>query len=199
MTEGAAGEAETVDMSTERLEAFSDGVLAVIITITAFELKVPSSASLAALRHELPLILVYLLSFANIGIYWNNHHHLLRLTPRISPAVMWSNLFLLFWLSLIPWLTAWAGAQYRHPVPAACYGLVAMLAAVAYWILVRSIIGANEGSHVASAISRDRKGLASIGLYAVGVGLSPLSPYLAYALYVTVALMWFVPDRRLVR
>jgi hypothetical protein len=117
------GAVDGLDLSTERLEAFSDGVMAVIITLMAFELKVPSSATFDALRHELPSLLVYVLSFANIGIYWNNHHHLLRLTPKISPAVMWSNLNLLLWLSLIPVLTGWVGQQYRHSLPAAAYGV----------------------------------------------------------------------------
>ena len=186
-------------MATDRLEAFSDGVMAVIITIMAFELRAPAGTTFAALRHELAPLLVYVLSFANIGIYWNNHHHLLRFTPRISPAVMWSNLHLLFWLSLVPVLTEWVGEAPQHALPAASYGAVALAAAVAYWVLVRSIIRANSGSQIATAIGGDAKGLVSIGIYAAGIALSPLSAYFSYALYAGVAVMWFVPDRRLLR
>ena len=195
---GAEG-AGAFDMSTDRVEAFSDGVMAVIITLMAFELKVPSSSTFGSLRQELPSLLVYVLSFANIGIYWNNHHHLLRVTPRISPAMMWFNLHLLFWLSLIPVLTEWVGQQYRHSLPAATYGVAALMAAIAYTLLVRSIVRANTDSHIAAAIGGDRKGLASLGLYATGVVLSAVTPYLGYALYVAVAVIWFIPDRRLVR
>jgi uncharacterized membrane protein len=186
-----------LDLSTERLEAFSDGVMAVVITLMALELKVPISASFQALRHQLPELLVYLLSFVNIGIYWNNHHHLLRVTPKIGPAVMWANLHLLFWLSLLPLLTAWVGEEYRRSLPAAAYGVVAMMAAVAYWLLVRSIVRTNAGSRVATAIGDDRKGVASIGLYVAGVALSALTPYAGYGFYVLVAGVWFIPDPRL--
>ena len=187
-------------MVPHRLEAFSDGVMAVIITITAFGIRPPSGSSVTDLGHQVPHLLVYGFSFVYIGIYWNNHHHLLRNTPRISGAVMWANLHLLFWLSLVPVLTEWVGSEYRHPWPAATYGAAALGAAVAYWILARSIIRANDpGSLVSSAIGSDAKGLASIGIYAGGVGLAFATPWAAYAMYILVALIWLVPDRRLVR
>jgi len=182
-----------------RLEAFSDGVMAVIITIMAFELKAPTGFSLAAMRHQLPNLLVYILSFVYIGIYWNNHHHLLRLTTKIDGAVMWANLGVLFWLSLVPVLTEWLASQYRHSLPAAAYGVAAFGAAIAYWILVRTIVRANADSRLATAIGSDRKGVASAALYVVGVGLAAVRPWLAYCMYVLVALIWLVPDRRLVR
>lgn len=190
-------------MSAHRLEAFSDGVMAVIITITALEIRVPHGTNLAALRHEVPLLLIYALSFAYIGIYWNNHHHLLRVTQNISGAVMWANLHLLFWLSLIPVLTQWMGNNYRDTEPAVCYGVAALAAATAYSILVRTIITANPRSDISDALGsgplgRDTKGRVSILLYALAVGLAFVSPYIAYGLFTTVSVMWFVPDRRLV-
>ena len=186
-------------LTAHRLEAFSDGVLAVIITITAFEIKAPSGTDLVALRHEMPLLLVYLLSFSFVGIYWGNHHHLLRRVRRITGAVMWANLHLLFWLSLIPVMTEWAGTEYRHTEPAAVYGVVGLAAAIAYWVLVRALIRCNggPGGLLAASIGSDVKGLASIALYATGFGLAFVSPYLAYGVYALVAVTWFVPDRRL--
>ena len=187
-------------MGTARVEAFSDAVMAVIITIMAFELRAPHGATLGAVRHELPGLLVYVLSFGYVGIYWNNHHHLLRAADRISGAAMWANLFLLFWLSLIPVLTEWLRDQYRHPLPAAAYGAVALAAGFAYWILVHALINANgRESAVARAIGSDVKGYASLVLYAAGVGLAFVSPWISYAIYVAVAVMWFVPDRRFTR
>lgn len=187
-------------VTTHRLEAFSDGVMAVIITITAFELKAPGGASFSALRTQLPLLLVYILSFTYVGIYWNNHHHLLRRAERISGAVMWANLHLLFWLSLMPVLTKWVGTTYRHAAPAATYGVVAFAAAVAYWVLVRAIIHAEgAGSTVSASVGSDAKGVASIGIYALAIGLAFVTPWAAYALYAFVAVMWIIPDRRLVR
>lgn len=184
--------------SPDRLEAFSDGVMAVIITIMALELKAPVSGSFHALGGRLPALLVYILSFGFIGIYWNNHHHLLRSTPRISGAVMWANLHLLFWLWLIPVLTEWVGSDYRDHLPASVYGIAAFFAAVAYWILVRTIIGINGAdSDVARRIGRDFKGGISLVIYAVGVGAAWITPWIAYGVYVAVPVMWFVPDRRL--
>jgi uncharacterized membrane protein len=181
-----------------RLEAFSDGVMAVIITIMAFGLNVPRHTTWHAVGQQLPSLLVYVLSFTLIGIYWNNHHQLLRATQRISGAVMWANLHLLFWLSLIPVTTKWVGAAHQAVLPAAVYGIVSAGAAVAYAFLVQMIIRANgRDSLVATAIGSDVKGRLSIGLFAVGVGLAWLSPWAAYSLYVAVALVWFVPDRRL--
>ena len=183
---------------SERLETFSDGVLAVIITIMAISLKVPEGTSLHALSKSLPSVLVFLLSFTIIGIYWNNHHHLLRSTERISGAVMWANLHLLFWLSLVPVLTEWVAKYYRAHLPASAYGVAAVGAAIAYGILVRAIIRANGAeSAVARAVGSDLKGNVSIALYLVGVGAAWASPWIAYAFYAMVAVVWFVPDRRL--
>ena len=186
------------ESETGRLEAFSDGVLAVIITIMAFELKAPDGGDFASLRARLPALLIYILSFTFIGIYWNNHHHLLRATSRISGAVMWSNLHLLFWLSLIPVVTEWVGQSSGSAAPAATYSLVALLAALAYWLLTRAIVS-TEGpeSHVGAALGGDLKGRLSILVYVVATPLAFVSPYLTYGLFVAVALMWFVPDRRL--
>jgi uncharacterized membrane protein len=191
---------ETMRLSeTDRLEAFSDGVMAVIITIMAFNVKSPLGASLSALRHALPQLLVYVLSFAIIGTYWNNHHHLLRVTDRMSGAVMWANLHLLFWLSLFPIVTGWVGRYPLHRLPAASYGVVGFGSAVAYWVLVRMIIRANgTNSTVARAIGSDIKGYLSLLLNALGVGLAAATPVASYVLYASVAVMWFVPDRRLV-
>ena len=189
-----------LEMGTARVEAFSDGVMAVIITLMALELRAPRGATLDAVAAQVPGLLVYVLSFVVIGLYWNNHHHLLRAADRISGAAMWANLFLLFWLSLIPVLTEWLRDEYRHALPAATYGIVALAAGFAYAILVRTLIRANgHSSAVAEAIGSDLKGYSSLVLYAAGVGLAFVSPWIAYAMYVTVALMWFVPDRRFVR
>jgi uncharacterized membrane protein len=189
-----------LEMGTARVEAFSDGVMAVIITLMALELRAPRGATLDAVAEQVPGLLVYVLSFVVIGLYWNNHHHLLRAADRISGAAMWANLFLLFWLSLIPVLTEWLRDEYRHALPAATYGIVALAAGFAYAILVRTLIRANgHSSAVAEAIGSDLKGYSSLVLYAAGVGLAFVSPWIAYAMYVTVALMWFVPDRRFAR
>ena len=183
-----------------RLEAFSDGVMAVVITIMALGLNVPKENTWHAVANELPSLLVYILSFTMIGIYWNNHHHLLRATERISGAVMWANLHLLFWLSLIPLATKWVGQQHQANLPASVFGMVLLGAAIAYGILVRMIIRANgRHSAVAAAVGSDLKGNASIALYAGAIGLAWVSPWIAYALYVAVAVVWFVPDRRFAR
>jgi uncharacterized membrane protein len=188
------------ESETGRLEAFSDGVLAVIITIMALELRAPVGGSFTDLRDRLPALLIYILSFVIIGIYWNNHHHLLRAARRVTGGVMWANLHLLFWLSLIPVLTEWVGEHYRESAPAATYGLVGFGAAVAFTILTRAIIRADGGdSLVARAIGRDYKGRISLLAYAAAAGLAFVSPWIAYALIACVAVMWFVPDRRLSR
>jgi uncharacterized membrane protein len=187
-------------MGTARVEAFSDAVFAVIITITAFGLRAPNGATWAAVRAELPGLLVYVLSFVFVAIYWNNHHHLLRAADRISGAAMWANLFLLFWLSLIPVLTKWLTDEYRHALPAAAFGVVALLAGVAYSVLVRTLIRANGRDSVLSeAIGSDLKGNASLVMYAAAVGLAFVSPWISYAIYAAVSVMWFVPDRRFTR
>jgi uncharacterized membrane protein len=190
----------SLELGTSRVEAFSDGVMAVIITIMALELRAPRGATLDAVREQLPGLLVYLLSFVMVGIYWNNHHHLFRAADRVSGGAMWANLFLLFWLSLIPVLTEWLRDEYRHPLPAAAYGTVALAAGFAYAILVRALIRANgRDSAIAGAIGSDVKGYASLVLYAAGVALAFVSPWISYALYAAVAVTWFVPDRRFTR
>jgi uncharacterized membrane protein len=188
------------ESETGRLEAFSDGVLAVIITIMALELRAPVGGSFTDLRGRLPALLIYILSFVIIGIYWNNHHHLLRAARRVTGGVMWANLHLLFWLSLIPVLTEWVGEHYQESAPAATYGLVGFGAAIAFTILTRAIIRADGGdSLVAQAIGPDYKGRISLLAYAAATGLAFVSPWIAYALIACVAVMWFVPDRRLSR
>ena len=185
---------------TGRLEAFSDGVFAVIITIMALELKAPLGGSFTDLRARLPALLVYMLSFVFIGIYWNNHHHLLRAARRVTGGVMWTNLHLLFWLSLIPVLTEWIGEHYRQTAPAATYGVVGLGSALAFVVLTRAIIRADGGdSPVATAIGRDVKGRVSLACYVAAAGLAFVSPWISYVLIATVAVVWFVPDRRLSR
>ncbi len=188
------------DSGPERLIAFSDGVMAVIITIMALELHPPDGISVHELVHRVPALLIYALSFTMIGIYWNNHHQLLRATERISGAVMWANLHLLFWLSLFPVATEWIGEEYRHALPAAAWGVVALGSAAAYFVLIRALIHAHDAdSRIALAIGRDVKGLVSGAIYLAGFGLAflPFGPWLSYACYVTVAIIWFIPDRRL--
>ena len=197
---GAASPRASNAIDTHRLEAFSDGVMAVIITIMAFELKTPVTATLHGLASRLPSLLVYILSFTVIGIYWNNHHHLLRATRRINGAVMWTNLHLLFWLSLIPFATAWVGTAHSRTLPAATYGAVALGAALAYFALVRAILRANrDDPHIAAAVGKDVKGIVSALVYVAGLGLAFVSPYLAYTCYAAVSLLWFIPDRRLTK
>jgi uncharacterized membrane protein len=189
-----------VESETGRLEAFSDGVLAVIITIMALELKAPVEGTFRSLHDRLPALLVYILSFTFIGIYWNNHHHLLRAARRITAVVMWANLHLLFWLSLIPVLTEWIGEHYEKTAPAATYAMVCLCAGVAFTILVWAIIRADGSSSlVATAIGSDVKGRVSMLGYAAATALAFVSPWISYALIAAVALMWFIPDRRLTR
>jgi len=186
-------------MGTGRVESFSDGVIAVIITIMAFELKTPIASNVHALSHRFPLLLVYILSFVFVGIYWVNHHHLLHATRRISAGVMWANLHLLFWLSLIPFVTAWIGAQHGASLPAACYAVVGDGSGVAFSLLTRAIRRPKAHDEAATRIlSLKAKEVASTVLYTSSIGLAFLSPYIAYALFVVVAVIWFVPDRRLV-
>jgi uncharacterized membrane protein len=195
-----SGPESQTESETGRVEAFSDGVLAVIITIMALELRAPVGGSFTDLRRRLPALLVYILSFVFIGIYWNNHHHLFRAARRVTGGVMWANLHLLFWLSLIPVLTGWIGEHYTEPVPAATYGVVCLGAGVAFIILTRAIIRADgSDSPVARAIGRDYKGRVSLLAYAAAIGLAYVRPWIAYALFAAVAVMWFVPDRRFSR
>jgi uncharacterized membrane protein len=195
-----AGQEGQGESETGRLEAFSDGVIAVIITIMALELKPPEDGSFRSLHARLPALLFYILSFTFVGIYWNNHHHLLRAARRISPGVMWANLHLLFWLSLIPVLTEWVGEHHTKTAPAATYGVMGLGAAVAFTILVRAIIRADGSSSlVATAIGSDTKGRVSLLAYAAATVLAFVSPWISYALFIAVAVMWFIPDRRLSR
>jgi uncharacterized membrane protein len=187
-------------MEKNRLEAFSDGVLAIIITIMVLELKVPHGSDFAALRLILPVFLSYILSFIYLGIYWNNHHHLIKAAPRVNGAIMWANLHLLFWLSLFPFATGWMGENHFTPLPSATYGLVLLLAAVAYYVLQNLIIAeAGANSKLAHAFEADWKGKLSPILYAAGIALSFVKPWLAGSIYVAVALMWLIPDRRIAR
>ncbi len=196
----AVGEELNVnDVGVGRLEAFSDGVLAVIITVTALNLRAPLNGTFAAMEHRLPSLLVYAANFLFLGIYWNNHHHLLRAATRLSTGIMWSNLALLFFLSLIPVLTQWVAADYHDRAPAVTYGVVALASALSFTALTRSIIRAEARPVVARLVGRDRKSLTSLVLYALGTASAFASPWPAYALYVGVSLMWFVPDRRFAR
>jgi uncharacterized membrane protein len=192
---------DSIELGSGRVEAFSDAVFAVIITIMALELEAPQGHTLADVRDDLlPGLIVYALSFTMIGIYWNNHHHLLRAAERISGAVMWTNLFLLFWLSLVPVLTVWLREEYQYALPAAAFGVVALAAGFAYRLLVGALIRANgRDSPVARAIGSDVKGYASLAMYTAGVVLAFVNPWISYSLYVAVALLWFVPDRRFAR
>jgi uncharacterized membrane protein len=183
-----------------RVEAFSDGVIAIIITIMVLEMKVPHGADLAALRPLLPVFLSYVLSFVNVGIYWNNHHHLLHAARQVNGRVLWANLLLLFWLSLIPFCTGWMGENHFAPLPTALYGIVLLMAAYSYLVLQRALVAVGGASApLTRAIGTDRKGRASRLLYVVAVPGAFVRPWIAWALYVTVALLWFVPDRRIER
>jgi uncharacterized membrane protein len=185
-------------MGKGRLEAFSDGVLAVIITIMVLELKAPHAPDLASLRPMIPEFLSYLLSFIFVGIYWNNHHHLLHAVHRINGRVLWANLHLLFWLSIVPLVTDWMGENHLAAVPVALYGCVLFMSGVAFTILTHELIACQEkSSMLAVAVGKDYKGKASLALYAIAVPMSFVDPRISVALYVVVAAMWFVPDRRI--
>jgi uncharacterized membrane protein len=188
------------DVRKERLEAFSDGVLAIIITIMVLDLRVPHGEALADLRPIFPIFLSYLLSFVNLGIYWNNHHHMFTVTKKVDGAVMWANLHLLFWLSLVPFTTAWMGENHFASAPSAVYGFVLLMAGVAYSVLLRSILRL-EGPHsvLAAAVGSDFKGKISVILYLVAVPAAFVSPWISGLSYVTVALIWVIPDRRIER
>jgi TMEM175 potassium channel family protein len=185
-------------MGTGRLEAFSDAVIAIIITIMVLELKVPHGADLAALRDLLPVLASYVLSFVYVAIYWNNHHHLLHACDRINGAIMWANMHLLFWLSLIPFVTSWVGDHRDAPVPAALYGVVLLMAGVAYVVMERQMVRENgPQSMLAAAVGRDGKGLLSMIGYGTAIALAFVSPRLAELIYALIAVMWIVPDRRI--
>ena len=185
-------------MTKSRLEAFSDGVVAIIITIMVLELRAPHGTALTDLRPLVPVFLSYLLSFVYVGIYWNNHHHLLHAAREVNGWILWANLHLLFWLSLFPFATAWVGENPGESGPAACYGVVLLMASIAYPILERALI-AHHGrdSAIERALRRNRREWVSISAYACAIPLAFVSPWLSHALYVAVALAWFLPDRRI--
>ena len=187
-------------MNTTRLEAFSDGVIAIIITIMVLELKVPHGTCLEALQPLLPVFLSYLLSFVNVGIYWNNHHHMLQAAESVSGSVLWANLHLLFWLSLVPFTTGWAGENHFADLPTALYGVNLLMASFAF-LLIQRAIQAKDGpdSTLARAVGPDRKGLICRILYAVAIPAAFLRPWIAWVLYIVVALMWMMPDPRIER
>ena len=185
-------------MPKGRLEAFSDGVIAIIITIMVLEMKVPLGEGVQALRPLLPIFLSYVLSFAYVGIYWNNHHHMLQAARRVTGAILWANLHLLFWLSLFPFATGWLGENHFATAPSALYGVVLLMAALAYFILQGVIIASEgEGSVLKKAVGSDWKGKLSLALYLVAIVTSVRSSWAAQAIYVSVALIWLIPDRRI--
>jgi uncharacterized membrane protein len=187
-------------MKKGRLEAFSDGVIAILITIMVLELKVPHDATFHALQDMWPVLLSYVLSFVFLGIYWNNHHHLLHATDHISGAAMWANNHLLFWLSLVPFVTAWMGENDWATVPTAMYGVVLLGCAISFTILVRTLMAVpGTNTRLAAAIGGDRKGNLSLALYAAAVPLAFVFKPISYAIYVTVAIIWLVPDTRIAR
>jgi uncharacterized membrane protein len=187
-------------MRTNRLEAFSDGVIAIIITIMVLELKVPHGTSLAALRPLLPIFLTYVLSFVYLGIYWNNHHHMLHACKKVTGPMLWANLHLLFWLSLVPFVTGWMGENHLAPAPTAVYGLVLLMAAIAYYVLQQVIIASQgQESVLKAAVGSDWKGKLSPVLYVLAIVVAFVSPLVSALIYVTVALIWLVPDTRIQR
>ena len=185
-------------MTTNRLEAFSDGVFAIVITIMVLNLKTPVGPTIAALRPLVPTLAAYLVSFVYVGIYWNNHHHLFQAAQRINASILWANLALLFWLSLIPPVTAWVGANWQAAAPVATYGVLQLLAGISYAILQRAlVIEGGRDSVLARAVGTDRKGFYSIGLYALAIGLAFVRPWLAEVTFVLTANFWLIPDRRI--
>jgi uncharacterized membrane protein len=187
-------------MGKGRLEAFSDGVIAIIITIMVLELKVPHGEDLSALRPLISIFISYVLSFVYLGIYWNNHHHMLHAVSQVNGPILWANLHLLFWLSLVPFVTGWMGENHFAPLPVALYGVVLIMAAIAYYILSRMLIQHHgRDSVLAKAVGKDFKGKISVLIYALAIPLSFLNQWIAFGLYIFVALIWFIPDRRIER
>jgi len=187
-------------MTTHRMEAFSDGVMAIIITIMVLELRPPHEATLAALRPLAPVVVSYVLSFIYLGIYWNNHHHLLHAVDHVNGPVLWANLHLLFWLSLVPFATAWMGENRFESVPIMIYGFVLLAASIAYYILTRALVALHgNNSTLATAVGKDYKGQISTAIYLVAVLIAAWKSWIAFALYVLVAIIWLAPDRRIER
>lgn len=187
-------------MQKNRLEAFSDGVIAIIITIMVLEMKVPHDTDLKALGPLIPVFLSYLLSFIYVGIYWNNHHHMLHAIDKVNGLTLWANLHLLFWLSLIPFTTDWMNENHAEEVPVAAYGFVLFMAGLAYYILAHMLVNLHgKNSKIAKALGKDVKGIISVVLYAAGIGFAFVNTYISIIIYVGVALMWFLPDRRIER
>ena len=187
-------------MEKNRIEAFSDGVLAIIITIMVLDLKVPQSANVSVLKPLLPVFLTYVLSFIYLGIYWNNHHHLLKAARKVNAGMMWANLHLLFWLSLFPFVTGWMGENHFTTAPTAVYGAVLLMAAIAYYILQSLIVASQDcDSRLARAFGKDWKGKLSPVLYAIGIATAFLRPWISCVIYAGVALLWLIPDRRIER
>jgi uncharacterized membrane protein len=185
-------------MGKGRLEAFSDGVLAIIITIMVLEMKVPHGDTWASLQPLIPVFISYVLSFINVAIYWNNHHHLLHAAKHVNGSVLWGNVHLLFWLSLFPFVTGWMGENHFSTLPVAVYGFVSLMAGVAYYMLAKCLITIHgKNSTLAIAINKDKKGTISIVIYALGIGLSFINSWIGMAMYFIVAMMWFIPDKRI--
>ena len=185
-------------MNKTRLEAFSDAVIAILMTIMVLELKVPHGADFESLKPLFPIILAYILSFIYLGIYWNNHHHLMHIVHKVSGAVLWSNIHLLFWLSIVPFATAWMGENHFSKWPVILYGLILMMAGVAYYILAQCLSKIHgKDSTLAKALGKDWKGISSVIIYIGGIGLAFIDPLLGFSAYVLVACIWFIPDRRI--
>lgn len=186
-------------MNKTRLEAFSDAVIAIVMTVMVLELKTPHGPDLASLKPLLPVFLAYVVSFIYLGIYWNNHHHMLQATRRVSGKVLWPNLHLLFWLSLIPFTTGWVGENHLEPLPSAAYGFVLLMSGLAYTILQNKLVHHSNGENklLGEAVGGDLKGKLSLLFYLIAIGLAFVNPYISQVIYAAVALMWFIPDRRI--
>ncbi|MBC7650870.1 MAG: DUF1211 domain-containing protein [Deinococcales bacterium] len=185
-------------MGKGRLEAFSDGVMAIIITIMVLEMKVPQTDSLVSILPVLPVFISYVLSFLNVAIYWNNHHHIIHAAETVNAPVMWANIHLLFWLSLFPFVTGWMGENHFAKWPVVLYGFVSLMAGVAYYILARCLVKLHgKRSTLSAALARDKKGAVSVFIYSAGIALSFVHPLLGFAMYFAVATMWFIPDKRI--
>ncbi len=189
---------EQFTMRPVRLESFSDAVLAIIITIMILDLHSPTDATLTALGTVTPTLLAYIISFSVIAIYWTNHHHLVQNVRQVSPAIMWANLFFLFWISLIPFFTGWMGEFHTYSLPAACYAVLLLMCSFAYGLLQRAIVTTGGNTELRQQLGKNVKGLVSRSLYVVAIPLAFITPWLAYALFLTVSILWLVPDRRLI-